>query len=217
MADNVNIKDAADATKAIATDEVGGAHVQVVKPAFGADGAATLVSPDSPLPVALGSAPLAPGASTSAKQDAILAGLGDVYTALSAVVSALQATLAVAGSVSVDNLPATQPVSGSVSVSNFPATQPVSASSLPLPSGAATEASLARLVSSSSGFAVTPSDSVDLASVPNGLWVGTGGDVSAVVGGATLLYKSVPDGSVLPIRPTRVRATNTTASNIVAL
>jgi len=35
------------------------------------------------------------------------------------------------------------PVSGAVSVSNFPATQPVSAAALPLPAGAATEATLA--------------------------------------------------------------------------
>jgi len=49
-------------------------------------------------------------------------------------------TASVSGSVSISNFPATQPVSGSVSVSNFPATQPVSASSLPLPTGAATSA-----------------------------------------------------------------------------
>jgi len=70
----------------------------------------------------------------------------------------------VSGSVSVSNFPATQPVSGpltdaqlraadvkvsldgeSVSVSNFPATQPISAASLPLPTGAATETTLANL------------------------------------------------------------------------
>lgn len=56
--------------------------------------------------------------------------------------------------VSVSNFPATQAVSGSVSVTNFPAsqpvtgtfwqtTQPVSAASLPLPTGAATETTLA--------------------------------------------------------------------------
>ncbi len=60
----------------------------------------------------------------------------------------------------VDNFPATQSVSGTVAVSNFPATQPVSgtvtanagtgtfavsAASLPLPTGAATEASLVKL------------------------------------------------------------------------
>ncbi|GEM_PF-4109839 len=52
-------------------------------------------------------------------------------------------TQPISGSVSVSNFPATQPISGSVSISNFPGTQPVSASSLPLPSGASTEATLA--------------------------------------------------------------------------
>jgi hypothetical protein len=50
--------------------------------------------------------------------------------------------VSVAGAVTVGNFPATQPVSGAVAVSNFPATQPISAAALPLPAGAATEASL---------------------------------------------------------------------------
>lgn len=45
----------------------------------------------------------------------------------------------------IDNFPATQPVSGTVAVSNFPATQPISAASLPLPTGAATETTLASI------------------------------------------------------------------------
>ncbi len=49
-------------------------------------------------------------------------------------------TQPISGTVSVSNLPATQPVSGTVAVSNLPATQAVSATSLPLPSGAATSA-----------------------------------------------------------------------------
>ena len=69
-------------------------------------------------------------------------------------VSNLPATQPVSGSVTavqssgsslhvdVDNFPATQPVSGSVGVNNFPATQAVSATSLPLPAGASTDASL---------------------------------------------------------------------------
>ena len=52
----------------------------------------------------------------------------------------LPATQPISGSVSVSNFPASQPISGSVTISNFPATQAVSAASLPLPSGAATEA-----------------------------------------------------------------------------
>lgn len=50
---------------------------------------------------------------------------------------ALSAGAAAIGSVSVSNFPATQPVSGTVSISG---TVPVSASSLPLPTGAATSA-----------------------------------------------------------------------------
>ena len=64
--------------------------------------------------------------------------------------------------VEVTNFPATQPVSGSVSVSNFPATQPVSASSLPLPTGAATSAlqttgnsSLSTIATNTSSIALT--------------------------------------------------------------
>lgn len=53
--------------------------------------------------------------------------------------------LQVAGTVDVNNFPTTQPISGSVSVSNLPATQPVSAASLPLPTGAATDAVLLAL------------------------------------------------------------------------
>lgn len=50
------------------------------------------------------------------------------------------------GTVTVSNFPATQPVSGTVDVSNFPAIQAVSAAALPLPSGAATEATLASIL-----------------------------------------------------------------------
>jgi hypothetical protein len=51
MADDVAITPGAGA--AIATDEIAGRHHQIIKPAFGADGVATLVSPDDPLPVSV--------------------------------------------------------------------------------------------------------------------------------------------------------------------
>src|SRR4051812_3132623 len=53
MADNVNIS--AGSGKTIATDDVGGAQYQLIKPAFGTDGNATLVSATNPLPVTVGS------------------------------------------------------------------------------------------------------------------------------------------------------------------
>lgn len=50
MADNVTVTPGAGIT--MATDDVGGIHFQRVKPAFGADGSASDVSPSNPLPVA---------------------------------------------------------------------------------------------------------------------------------------------------------------------
>lgn len=51
MADNVEVTPGFG--KTIATDEIGSAHYQVIKTAFGADGVATLVSSDDPYPVAI--------------------------------------------------------------------------------------------------------------------------------------------------------------------
>lgn len=66
--------------------------------------------------------------------------------------------------------------------------------------------------------AVTPSDSVDLANVSRGLYVGTGGDLTVITkGGTTILFKAVPSGTLLPIRVSRVKATGTAAADIVAL
>lgn len=66
--------------------------------------------------------------------------------------------------------------------------------------------------------AVTPSDSADL---PLGqclaLYIGVSGDVSLdAPSGTAVLFKAVPVG-VLNVAATRVRATGTTATNIVAL
>lgn len=52
MSDPVDIRDAANATVPIAADQVAGlGRVQITKPAFGPDGAATMVSRDNPMPV----------------------------------------------------------------------------------------------------------------------------------------------------------------------
>jgi len=69
------------------------------------------------------------------------------------------------------------------------------------------------------GLAVVPHDVNALADVPKALFVGTGGHltVRGVGGGPDVLLKNVPDGSVLPFRATHVRATGTTAADIVAL
>jgi len=54
-------------------------------------------------------------------------------------------SVGITGGLKVDGSAFTQPISGTVSVSNLPGTQPVSAASLPLPSGAATETTLAAI------------------------------------------------------------------------
>ena len=66
--------------------------------------------------------------------------------------------------------------------------------------------------------AVTKSDTTSfLQGQCRSLYIGGAGDVSAVVGGATVVFKAAPAGSVLPVECTRVNATATTATDIVAL
>lgn len=65
--------------------------------------------------------------------------------------------------------------------------------------------------------AVTPSDDTDLAKVTRGLYVGVSGDVNCDVGGVTLVFTAMAAGIIHPISVTRVRATSTTATNIVAI
>ncbi len=68
--------------------------------------------------------------------------------------------------------------------------------------------------------AVTPSNSVNLTQgASRALYVGTGGDITAVMfgTGTAVLFPSVPSGALLPIRVTRVNLTGTGASGIVSL
>jgi hypothetical protein len=70
----------------------------------------------------------------------------------------------------------------------------------------------------SHGFSVTPSDSALLSETTRGLYVGTSGDIAALtVSGASITLPSVPAGSLLPLRLTKIMATGTTASGIVGL
>jgi hypothetical protein len=67
--------------------------------------------------------------------------------------------------------------------------------------------------------AVTPHDGNALADIPKALFVGTCGTLvmRGVNGAADATWKNVPSGSVLPFRAQYVRATGTTAADIVAL
>ena len=68
-------------------------------------------------------------------------------------------------------------------------------------------------------FAVVPSDTDPLAVVPKALYVGTGGDVAlrGASGTADVVFKNVASGQMIDVRAGYVRATGTTASDIVAL
>jgi hypothetical protein len=67
--------------------------------------------------------------------------------------------------------------------------------------------------------AVVPHDVNALTDIPKALYVGTGGNVTmrGVGGTADSVWKNVPDGAVLPFRAQYVRATGTTAADILAL
>ena len=125
MADDISIKDASDETRNVATDEVDGRGFQLVKVCFGADGAVSLVDgTGNPLPVSVvGTVPIS-GALTD--------------TELRTSPVPISGTVAISGGVA---------IAGSVEVVNDSGNPlPVSAGSLPLPTGAATEATLASIV-----------------------------------------------------------------------
>lgn len=65
--------------------------------------------------------------------------------------------------------------------------------------------------------AITPHDSNQIIP-PFALYVGVGGDIVAVNrSGQTITFKGVPTGAILPIRPKILKATGTTATDIVGL
>ena len=66
------------------------------------------------------------------------------------------------------------------------------------------------------GAAVTPSNSVNLAAPTRGLYIGGGGNISVEMLNGTVSFSAVQAG-IFPIQVTRVNATGTTATNIVAL
>ncbi len=67
--------------------------------------------------------------------------------------------------------------------------------------------------------AVTPNDDTDLAGGCRGLYVGTGGDLALILAedSAAVTFKNAISGTVLPLCVKRVKATGTTATDIVAL
>lgn len=70
-----------------------------------------------------------------------------------------------------------------------------------------------------SASSVTPSDSVPLAKVPKAIFVGGAGDVHlrAVDDSASVLFRNIPAGTILPVRASVVLQSGTTATGLVAL
>ena len=68
-------------------------------------------------------------------------------------------------------------------------------------------------------FSVTPSDTEALPFATKALFVGTGGDVTlrSVNGAEDVTFRNLPDAAVIDVRVSAVRATGTSAADIVAL
>lgn len=70
----------------------------------------------------------------------------------------------------------------------------------------------------SDGFEIVPNDSLDLVENSRAIYVGTGGAVSLVMAsGSAVVLKNVAAGSLLPLRVKSIKATGTSAADIVGL
>lgn len=69
----------------------------------------------------------------------------------------------------------------------------------------------------SSGFDIIPDDNNDLAVFTRTIYVGQGGDITAILVGdaASVTYKDVPQGTWQPIRAKRILTTGTTAAFLI--
>lgn len=69
-----------------------------------------------------------------------------------------------------------------------------------------------------SGFAITPSDTVDLTIRTRGIYVGVSGNVAAVMeDNVAVTFVGLAAGMVHPFRVRRINSTGTTATSIVGL
>jgi hypothetical protein len=68
-------------------------------------------------------------------------------------------------------------------------------------------------------FSITPNDTATLAVLPKAIYVGTGGNlvIRAIDSTGDVTLANVASGTILDIRVTAVRATGTSASNLVGL
>jgi hypothetical protein len=75
------------------------------------------------------------------------------------------------------------------------------------------------LAASRAPFAIVPHDSNEIAVTPKALYVGTAGNLvlRGIDAIADVTLKNVPAGAILDVRAQYVRATGTTAADIVGL
>lgn len=67
-------------------------------------------------------------------------------------------------------------------------------------------------------YAIVPHDANPLPYLPKGIYVGTGGNVTlrGVDSDSDVTYRNLPDASYIAVRATHVRATGTTAADLIA-
>lgn len=67
-------------------------------------------------------------------------------------------------------------------------------------------------------FAVTPDDGTDLTEASRAVYIGTAGNLSVkMLSGEVVTFAGLAAGTLLPVRVSRIRATGTSAGNIIAL
>ena len=68
-------------------------------------------------------------------------------------------------------------------------------------------------------FAITPHDSSGLPTIPKAIYIGTGGTLvlRGIDGTTDVTFVNLGDGQVLDVRASHVRATGTTAANLIGL
>ena len=67
-------------------------------------------------------------------------------------------------------------------------------------------------------FSIQPHDTDPLPVIPKGIYVGTGGNVTlrGIDGAEDVSYRNLPDASYISVRASHVRATGTTATDLIA-
>lgn len=68
-------------------------------------------------------------------------------------------------------------------------------------------------------FSITPDDASDITQVTKAIYVGSGGDVvlRAIESGGDVTFRNVPSGAILDVRVSAIRATGTSAADIIGL